>query len=46
MTTLMLSLASRNEMSSRLLAIENSRNGTAACASPLSIPAAARSWGL
>jgi hypothetical protein len=46
MTTLMLSLASRNEISSRLLAIENSRNGSAACASPLSMPAATRSCGL
>jgi hypothetical protein len=46
MTTLMLSLARRNEMSSRLLAIENRRYGTAACASPLSMPAATRSCGL
>ena len=45
LTTLMLSLASRNERSSRDLAIENSRYGTAACASPLSIPAARRSCG-
>ena len=45
LTTLMLSLASRNETSSSDLAIENSRYGTAACASPLSILAASRSCG-